>query len=54
MIMMLDNAAGYHRIESLIIPDNMRLLRFPLYSPELNPVEHGWDHLPEKSTQPGH
>jgi transposase len=25
----------------------MRLLRLPPYSPELNPVEHRWDHLRE-------
>jgi transposase len=48
MIMVLDGA-GWHRNESLIVPDNIRLLRLPPYSPELNPVEHLWDDLREKA-----
>ena len=48
MIMVLDGA-GWHRNESLIIPDNIRLLSLPPYSPELNPVEHLWDDLREKA-----
>ena len=48
MIMVLDGA-GWHRNKSLIIPDNIRLLRLPPYSPELNPVEHLWDDLREKA-----
>ncbi|MCX5854178.1 MAG: IS630 family transposase [Deltaproteobacteria bacterium] len=48
MIMVLDGA-GWHRNESLTIPDNIRLLMFPPYSPELNPVEHLWDDLREKA-----
>jgi len=48
MIMVLDGA-GWHRNESLIIPDNIQLLKLPPYSPELNPVEHLWDDLREKS-----
>ena len=31
------------------IPDNIRLLSLPPYSPELNPVEHIWDDLREKA-----
>ncbi|HBB16753.1 MAG TPA: hypothetical protein DCZ97_07010 [Syntrophus sp. (in: bacteria)] len=31
-----------------MIPDNIRLLSLPPYSPELNPVEHIWDDLREK------
>ena len=30
------------------MPDNLRLLLLPPYSPELNPVEHIWDDLREK------
>jgi len=48
MIMVLDGA-GWHRNESLTIPDNIHLLRIPPYSPELNPVEHLWDDLREKA-----
>ena len=47
IIMVLDGA-GWHKNESLIIPDNIRLLSLPPYSPELNPVEHIWDDLREK------
>ena len=35
-------------MESLVVPDNIRLVRLPPYSPELNPVEHLWDDLREK------
>jgi hypothetical protein len=48
MIMVLDGA-GWHRNKSLMIPDNIRLLSLPPYSPELNPVEHLWDDLREKA-----
>jgi len=48
VIMTLDGA-GWHRNESLIIPDNIRFLSLPPYSPELNPVEHIWDDLREKA-----
>ena len=47
MIMVLDGA-GWHRNKSLIIPDNIRLLRLPAYSPELNPTEILWHELREK------
>ena len=30
------------------IPENIRLLRLPSYSPELNPAKHVWDELREK------
>jgi len=48
IIMVMDNA-GWHRNESLVIPENIRGLNLPPYSPELNPVEHIWDDLREKS-----
>ena len=48
-IVMVVDGAGWHRSESLTIPENMRLVKLPPYSPELNPVEHIWDDLREKS-----
>jgi len=48
IIMILDGA-GWHKKGSLRIPDNLRLLNLPPYSPELNPVEHIWDDLREKA-----
>ncbi len=45
-VMFLDGA-GWHRANQLRVPDNLRLIFLPPYSPELNPVEHVWDHLRE-------
>jgi transposase len=47
LVMVMDGA-GWHRNQDLVIPENMRLLTLPPYSPELNPVEHLWDELREK------
>ena len=43
------DGAGWHQSGSLNLADNLRLLKLPPYSPELNPVEHLWDDLREKS-----
>lgn len=48
IIMILDGA-GWHRSELIKLPDNFILVNLPPYSPELNPVEHIWDDLREKS-----
>lgn len=48
-IIMVVDGAGWHNSDSLVVPQNMRLLKLPPYSPELNPVEHIWDDLREKS-----
>jgi hypothetical protein len=48
-IVMITDGAGWHNAASLSIPENMRLVKLPPYSPELNPVEHLWDDLREKS-----
>jgi len=48
-IVMIVDGAGWHRSKSLLIPKNMRLVSLPPYAPELNPVEHLWDDLREKS-----
>lgn len=47
IIMVLDGA-GWHQSVSLDIPENMKLVRLPAYSPELNPTEHLWDEIREK------
>ena len=47
IVMVLDGA-GWHYSKSMPIPDNIRLLSLPPYSPQLNPVEHLWDELREK------
>jgi transposase len=47
IIMLLDQA-GWHRSNSLKVPKNIKLLKQPSHSPELNPVEHIWDEIREK------
>ena len=47
VIMVLDGA-GWHKSKSFRLPEPMRLLFLPPYSPELNPQEHLWDELREK------
>lgn len=47
MVMQVDQA-GWHSAKDLLIPENIRLIPQPAYSPELNPVEHIWDELREK------
>ncbi len=46
IIMQLDRA-GWHRSKSLKIPENIRLIFQPSYSPELMPVEHLWEYIRE-------
>lgn len=41
LIMVLDGA-GWHVAKALAVPDHLRLVRQPPYSPELNPVERLW------------
>jgi transposase len=40
--------ASWHRAKSLKIPENIRLLPQPPYSPEVMPVEHLWEEIREK------
>uniref|UniRef100_UPI00187264F1 transposase n=1 Tax=Acidithiobacillus thiooxidans TaxID=930 RepID=UPI00187264F1 len=47
-ILMIMDGAGWHKSHHLQLPENLRLLFLPPYSPELNPQEHLWDELREK------
>ena len=47
-IVMVMDQAGWHLAGDLIVPQNMRLVFLPPYSPELNPAEHLWDSLREE------
>lgn len=47
IVMQLDQAAWHHS-KTLVVPENIRLLAQPPYSPEVNPVEHFWEELREK------
>jgi hypothetical protein len=47
-IVMIVDGASSHKSKDLHIPENIRLLPLPGYSPQLNPQEHIWDELREK------
>ncbi|KAB8332033.1 hypothetical protein SD80_021205 [Scytonema tolypothrichoides VB-61278] len=46
IVMQVDKAA-WHRSKNLEIPENIRLLEQPSYSPEFMPVEHIWEDIRE-------
>jgi DDE superfamily endonuclease len=48
IIMVLDGASS-HKAKELTVPENIRLISLPAYSPELNPQEHIWDEVREKA-----
>jgi transposase len=48
IVVMVMDGAGWHSSADLAVPDNLRLLYLPPYSPELNPAEHIWDEIREK------
>lgn len=47
IILTLDGAS-WHKSKELVLPENIRLLFLPPYSPQLNPVEHIWDYMREQ------
>jgi hypothetical protein len=47
IVLVLDGA-GWHTSHSLKLPQSIRLIYLPPYSPELNPVEHIWDYIREQ------
>src|SRR3989304_7582275 len=47
-IVMVVDGASSHVAKDLAVPENIRLLRLPAYSPELNPQEHVWNEIREK------
>ena len=44
-VMLCDGAGWHQQGKDLRLPDNIRLLPLPPYSPELNPMENVWDYL---------
>jgi transposase len=48
-IVMVVDGAGWHKSKRFAMPVNLKLLFLPPYSPELNPQEHIWEELREKS-----
>jgi transposase len=47
-IVMQVDKASWHRSKYLKIPENIRLIHQPSYSPQLMPVEHIWEEIREK------
>ncbi|MFC1566992.1 transposase [bacterium] len=47
IIMQVDRAS-WHRSKNLKLPENIKFIEQPAYSPELNSVEHVWDDIREK------
>ena len=43
-VLILDNGR-FHKAGKLMIPENIRLIFLPPYSPELNPIERLWEDL---------
>jgi transposase len=43
-IIIIDNA-GFHSLSKYSIPDNIKVVRIPAYSPELNPSEKIWAYI---------
>lgn len=48
--LLIMDQAPWHKNNKLRTPESIVLAFQPAYSPELNPVEHFWDHLREKYT----
>ena len=48
-ILMLVDQAGWHISQKLAVPENLRLIKLPPRSPELNPSEHIWEEVREKN-----
>jgi hypothetical protein len=44
-IILVMDQAPWHKSEALIIPQNIRIIHLPPYSPELNPVERLWQYI---------
>jgi len=48
--LLIMDQAPWHKNNKLRIPESIVLVFQPAYSPELNPVEHFWEHIREKYT----
>lgn len=47
IVLVIDNV-GFHASQNIKIPDNIKLLRIPPYTPELNPAEKVWQYMKSK------
>ena len=51
---MVMDGASWHKAKKFELFDNIRIIHQPPYSPEVNPVEHLWEHLREKYFKNGY
>jgi hypothetical protein len=47
-LLVVYDGAPCHSEGALTIPENIKVISLPPYSPELNPAENGWDDMREK------
>ena len=47
IIVLVCDGAAWHKAKSLLIPENIRLVFIPPYTPEMNPIEQIWNHVVE-------
>lgn len=45
LLLLVMDKASWHRSKGLIIPENVRILHIPPYTPEMNPIEQIWKEL---------
>ena len=43
-VIIIDNA-GFHSLKQYELPENIKLIRIPAYTPELNPAEKIWHYI---------
>ena len=44
-IILVCDGAAWHKANSLLIPDNIRIVFIPPYTPEMNPIEQIWKEI---------
>ena len=44
-ILLVTDGAAWHSAKALVVPENIKLLRIPPYTPEMNPIEQIWKFL---------
>ena len=45
LILLIMDKASWHRSKSMNIPENIRIMHIPPYTPEMNPIEQIWKEL---------
>lgn len=45
LILLVMDKASWHRSKTLVIPNNIRILHIPPYTPEMNPIEQIWKEI---------